>query len=200
MDFKVRDGDCTKGKRPTAIESGRQQVQRSTQVLLDFVFAGGGFVVLHETPYFNDVMHNVAGLALGQEDYVFPDVPADPSFMGDVRGTCAAQVLQGLGEGLLAEMDRAVASPVLTTSANGSPTVFGRPLDDAALTSTAKGEAAYAILTALPPDCQEWVQSRPHNCQFPHPEEHHHPFDYDDGLDCIAQQLASMARSMVLVR
>jgi hypothetical protein len=195
MSFKVRDGNCAKRETVTPKEPAEEEVRQATGTLLQTLEAGGGFVALAISPYMADVMENLALLALGQYDYAFAP-EGEPSWMADVRGTCGAEAIQALSDGLLAEMDAAVSMasvmPVATAFGRPSPGGTSHPF------LTADGSHASEILRSLPAECQEWVQSRPHDCQFPHPEEHHHVFDYEDGIACISAQLGAMAGSMNL--
>lgn len=202
INFKVRDGNCAKNPTPKPADPTQTEVQRATRILVNLADSGGGLVSrLSADAYIDTVMFNVADLALGQYDFAFGVAEGEPAWMADVRGTCASQALQTLGQALEAEMENALLDRLSSTTRSAMTewlTGKGRK-DTIGETPDEDVSAAREVLATLPADCQTWVQSRPHDCQFPHPEEHHHVFDYADGLDCIAHQLSRMADSMNLV-
>jgi hypothetical protein len=193
INFKVRDGNCA--TKPVVAREGPNPlpgVETTTEHLVELAEQGGGLVLLQADPYLNTMMYNMATLALGQYDFLLRG-GSTPAVMADVRGTCAAEALRVLGEGLTAEIQVARRSRV---AARPGEERMRRP-DGESGQSHASGPA-HEILHTLSPQCQEWLQTRPHNCQFPHPEGHHHPFEHEDGLDCIAHELQAMARSLNL--
>jgi hypothetical protein len=201
VNFKVRDGNCAKNPTPKPIGPARRQVAHATEVLVKLADSGGGAVSqLTVDAYINTVMLNVADLALGQYDFSFSDKEGEPTWMADMRGTCGSLALQTLSDALTAEMDVALLKK-LTTAARGTMSGFssGKSGKHDGTAIDEDVSVARSVLEKMPLDCQTWVQSRPSDCQFPHPEEHHHPFDYTDGIECIAHQLSRMAGSMNLV-
>ena len=188
MNFKMRDGVCAtrpvKQVDPKLIKQDAAEVERATQELVGLAQSGGGLVVLNNSPYVTDVMHNLATLALGLYDYA--SRLDGPPIMGDVRGTCGPVVLATLGEALRAEIlsGATIARPFVKRGENHADTLL------------APGEGAQAVLSTLSYECAQWVQSRPMNCQYPHPVEHAHVFEYPDGISCIAHQIVSMSQSL----
>ncbi|HSN89426.1 MAG TPA: hypothetical protein VL025_21865 [Thermoanaerobaculia bacterium] len=199
--FKVRDGNCKKNPTPTPVEPAQRQVQNAAKTLVTLADSGGGPVsVLSTNAYINTVMLNVADLSLGQYDFSLSQGEGEPTWMADMRGTCGSIALQTLSDALSAEMDDALLKR-LTTAARGAMAdwMTGKSRKHGADGIGEDVSVGRSVLERMPADCQTWVQTRPHDCQFPHPEEHHHPFDYTDGLECIAHQLSRMADSMNLV-
>lgn len=191
INFKVRDGNCA--TKTVAAEPGDPLpgVIVTTDELVELAEDGGGPVLLSPSSYVDTLMLNVGILALGQYDFVMPQGGA-LGYMADVRGTCGADALRALGKGLVGEIQVARGAHRRAMRRVDDP--IGR-LDDS---DTPVPSPAREALDALTPACQEWIQSRPHNCEYPHPEAHHHPFDYVDGIDCLAHQLQAMARSLNL--
>lgn len=169
--FKIRDGMCAARPKQAQREPRQdaREVQQATQTLAELAQTGGGEVILDVSPYIRTMMHNVGLLALGPESFSLPILGGSP-FMADTPDTCDHEALKALGEALRKETLR------------GS--------------GVSHGTIAHGVLKKLPPPCQRKVQSHSHSCQYPHPAAHHHPFPYRDGLHCIAEQLAAMARSL----
>lgn len=198
VDFKVRDGNCKQNPTPKPVGPAQRQVRHATEIFVNLADSGGGAVTqLTADAYINTVMLNVGGLALGQYDFSLSDREGEPTWMGDVRGTCGSIALQTLGDALNAEIDAALTRKLATSARTAMSGFSTGKHDGVALDEDVS--AAKSVLEKMSPDCQTWVQSRPHDCQFPHPEEHHHVFEYADGIECIAHQLYRMADSMNLV-
>lgn len=194
INFKVRDGNCA--TKPVATHDETDPlpgVDSASEHLVELAEQGGGPVLLAVgDPYLHTMMYNLATLALGQYDFVLRGDSA-PAVMADVRGTCAAEALRVLGDGLRAEIQMARRGRIAARRGEEQRRRPGRESDESVAPSP-----AHDILHLLSPQCQEWIQTRPHNCQFPHPEGHHHPFEHEDGLDCIAHELQAMAQSLNL--
>ena len=188
LKFKMRDGMCA--TRPVVGEADPlPDVETTTDDLVALAEQGGGLALLQADPYVRTMMFNLATLALGQYDFRLRG--PEPAVMADVRGTCAAEALRVLGAGLEAEIGLARRHRATPHGGEAGTRHSGEEHDVVQVSGP-----AYDLLQTLSPQCQEWIQTRPHNCQFPHPEEHEHVFDYEDGLHCIAHQLQSMARSL----
>lgn len=185
MGFKMRDGVCNTRpikKKPVQQQEDAEQVSMATRELVSISESGGGVVDLPLQPYLRDVMYNLALLAVGQYD--FRSRLGGSPVMADVRGTCGPEVIATFGKALREEILRVGQFP--PRSARVSPSASQPP----------RGWYARQILQSLSAECSQWVQSRPHNCQYPHPEAHHHAFDYEDGIHCLASNIGSMAVSL----
>lgn len=193
VNFKVRDGNCSTRKKTVPVPPQQQQVDeqevnRATDQLVDTANNGGGTIELPISEYMRSVMHNLGILALGQYDYSTP-VGRTPE-MGDVRGTCGALVLDTLGRALVEE---------IRTGARRHGSSFkgiGRADHAEDAVASPRGYSARELIASMPQECVTWVQSRAHNCKYPHPAAHHHTFEYPDGVTCIADQIGAMAASL----
>ena len=173
MDFKMRDGVCNtrkvkKVEGPTP-HGGGQDVERATGTLLDLLEAGGGEVHLNiADPYLRDVVYNLEILAVGLYDFQ-SNANGNPT-LTDLRSEpCAEQAISALGAALTTE---------IRGHGRGSP----------------HQASAAEMFATMSPTCQTWMETRSHNCQFPHPHAHH--FDYENGLECIADNIRAMAESL----
>lgn len=175
--FKVMDGMCKKRPTPKPVDRAVQEIGDNLQQLVDLANAGGGPVTFSGDAYVADIMINVAQLALGIYDFSSAELDGESPQMADVRdASCAVESLQSLGNALIEEVHAVAAAGAASDSTE--------PL------------VARSSLDQLPIECQTWVQRRTHDCQYPHPPEHQHEFPFADGLECIAEQLGAMARSL----
>jgi len=191
INFKVRDGNCATNPIVAEPADPLPRVGTVTETLVQLAEGGGGPVLLAPSSYVDTLMLNLGILALGQYDFVMPH-GTSLGYMADVRGTCGAEALRALGEGLAGEIQVARNRRAMRRVDDG--------LARLGASDTPAPSPAREALDTLSPACQEWIQTREHNCEFPHPAAHHHAFDYVDGLDCIAHQLRAMAESLNLRR
>ncbi len=181
INFKVMDGKCTKNPTPKPTGTAVGEINQHTEYLVNLANSGGGDVRLVGDPYVAGLMLSVAQLALGQYDLSSGYAGGDMPRMGDVRdATCGVEAIQVFGEAMAAEVNEL-----------GARLGRGEGLIDEPL-------VARSMLEQLSTECQSWVQRRPHDCQYPHPPEHAHVFPFADGLECIADQMGAMVRSLNL--
>ncbi len=177
--FKMMDGMCANNPVPKPVGTAIQEIGEMVEYLINLANAGGGNVELVGDPYVVDIMTNVGQLALGIYDLSTPAADTLP-LMGDIRDSpCGVETLQAFGDALQAE-----AQAISDMNAGG-----GTATEPMAISTQ---------LDRLSVECRAWVQRRTHDCQYPHPPEHRHEFPFSDGIECISQQLAAMARSMNL--
>ena len=175
--FKVRDGMCT--KRKVKVVGHIQQLEDAAEVdaatrdILNLLQVGGGEVRLNASPYVRDVVYNLSILAVGL--YNFRSNTNTNPFLADLRGEpCAEQAIATLG--------RALGDAIIARSHGNKPVEW----------------SAVDMLAPMSPECATWMETRAHNCEFPHP--HAHIFEYPNGLECIASNVQAMAASLYTAR
>lgn len=201
--FKIRDGKCatkTCAEEPIPVDEYRAEAVDGINELVWLFLAGGDRPLEFGTdPDTAVILGSLAFLTLGNDAHA-PLEPGGPRWLRAVDHPCAIEAIISLSDAFLAELD------ALSSDGRSAPIAFiGTPADDREHHEgysfepepTRRGDWAGALLrTSLSAECRSWVQIQPHNCQFPHPAAHGHPFLYDDGIHCIAEQIAAMAASV----
>jgi len=184
--YKMQDGTCTWNKNncpQVPPDNLFQNLRHWGNAFMGAGLNGGGEPLASEIALANsqvtqlgcqndarDVALNMATMCLGNK-FLQPDMTHPNGFVQDLTGSqnaCARTVLDACALGLADEVLQPGCGAVATR------------------------------LAAVDPSCLPYVDGVSAHCEFPHPVEHGHDFDFADGGDCIAHQLGSAARSLTV--